>query len=331
MTIERARPAALAAYSAVAVVAGAVVLAGALGGQGVRMWAIGVGIFFQAAPFLALGVLVSELIEEFVPPERLARLFPRGPASIATALAAALVLPVCDCSAVPVFRSRVRKGVPTSAAVTLMLASPSINPIVVWSTWYAFGSWRIVVLRALLAVAVTVVVGVMMGRVGGPVLVEDEAECAAGCGCHPGGGGAGAPVGGRLALVASHSATGFGRILPYLLVGIALSSAAQVLISPTQSLDGAPAPVALGAMMAAGFVFSLCSSSDAIIARSLSALAPAGALLGFMVYGPMMDVKNVLLLSSSFDKRFVAKLFVVVTVTSAAAVGCVWALGLVAL
>lgn len=329
--MERTRPAALAAYSAVAVVAGAVVLAGALGGQGVRMWAIGVGIFFQAAPFLALGVLVSELIEEFAPPERLARLFPRGPASIAAALAAALVLPVCDCSAVPVFRSLVRKGVPTSAAVTLMLASPSINPIVVWSTWYAFGSWRIVVLRALLAVAVTVVVGVMMGRVGGPVLVEDEAECAAGCGCHPGGGGAGAPVGGRLALVASHSATGFGRILPYLLVGIALSSAAQVLISPTQSLDGAPAPVALGAMMAAGFAFSLCSSSDAIIARSLSALAPAGALLGFMVYGPMMDVKNVLLLSSSFDKRFVAKLFVVVTVTSAAAVGCVWALGLVAL
>lgn len=329
--MERARPAALAAYSAVAVVAGAVVLAGALGGQGVRMWAIGVGIFFQAAPFLALGVLVSELIEEFVPPERLARLFPRGPASIAAALAAALVLPVCDCSAVPVFRSLVRKGAPTSAAVTLMLASPSINPIVVWSTWYAFGSWRIVVLRALLAVAVTVVVGVMMGRVGGPVLVEDEAECAAGCGCHPGGGGAGAPVGGRLALVASHSATGFGRILPYLLVGVALSSAAQVLVSPTQSLDGAPAPVALGAMMAAGFVFSLCSSSDAIIARSLSALAPAGALLGFMVYGPMMDVKNVLLLSSSFDKRFVAKLFVVVTVTSAAAVGCVWALGLVAL
>ena len=170
-----------------------------------------------------------------------------------------------------------------------------------------------------------------MGRVGGPVLVEDEAECAAGCGCHPGGGGAGAGVGGRLALVASHSATGFGRILPYLLVGVALSSAAQVLVSPTQSLDGAPAPVALGAMMAAGFVFALCSSSDAIIARSLSALAPAGALLGFMVYGPMMDVKNVLLLSSSFDKRFVAKLFVVVTVTSGAAVGCVWALGLVAL
>lgn len=327
--MERARPAALAAYSAVGVVAGAVVLAGALGGQGVRMWAIAVGIFFQAAPFLALGVLVSELIEEFVPPERLVRLFPRGPASLGTALAAALVLPVCDCSAVPVFRSLVRKGVPTSAAVTLMLASPSINPIVVWSTWYAFGSWRIVVLRALLAVGVTVVAGVVMGRTGGPVLAGDEAECASGCGCHLGGPGAGPS--GRLALVASHSATGFGRILPYLLVGVALSSAAQVLVSPTQSLDGAPAPVALGAMMAAGFVFSLCSSSDAIIARSLSALAPAGALLGFMVYGPMMDVKNVLLLSSSFDKRFVAKLFVVVTVSSAAAVGGAWALGLVAL
>ena len=129
------------------------------------------------------------------------------------------------------------------------------------------------------------------------------------------------------------AATGrsFGRILPYLMGGVAASTLAQVAWPVSSLLSGLPAPAALAVMMAAGFALSLCSSSDAIIARSLSALAPAGALLGFMVYGPMMDVKNVLLLSSSFDKRFVAKLFVVVTVASCAAVGGAWALGLVAL
>ncbi len=48
-------------------------------------------------------------------------------------------------------------------------------------------------------------------------------------------------------------------------------------------------------MMAAAFILSLCSSSDAVIARSFASQLPAGAVMGFLLFGPMMDIKNMLM------------------------------------
>jgi uncharacterized membrane protein YraQ (UPF0718 family) len=61
-------------------------------------------------------------------------------------------------------------------------------------------------------------------------------------------------------------------------------------------------------MMAAAFLFSACSTSDAFIARSFQSRFPMGAVLGFMVFGPMMDIKNLLMLFSGFRKSFVLRL-----------------------
>ncbi|MPM08598.1 putative two-component membrane permease complex subunit SMU 747c [bioreactor metagenome] len=58
-------------------------------------------------------------------------------------------------------------------------------------------------------------------------------------------------------------------------------------------------------MMAAAFLFSACSTSDAFIARSFSGSVPLGAIMGFLVFGPMMDVKNILMLFAGFKKKVV--------------------------
>ncbi|MBF1159018.1 MAG: permease, partial [Thermobifida sp.] len=136
---------------------------GTLAGSGLpigRTATIAVGMTLQAIPFLLLGVFVAELIEAFISPALIARVFPTNPvASVLTALVAAFLLPVCDCSAVPIFRSLLRKGVPLSAATTLMLASPAINPLVIASPYYAFGSWAIVGARIGLSIVVALSVG----------------------------------------------------------------------------------------------------------------------------------------------------------------------------
>ncbi|WP_236645780.1 permease [Brevibacillus sp. VP] len=49
-------------------------------------------------------------------------------------------------------------------------------------------------------------------------------------------------------------------------------------------------------MMGLGFIFSLCSEADAFIAASFSNTFSKGSLLAFMVFGPMIDLKNTLLL-----------------------------------
>ena len=202
-----------------------------------------------------------------------------------------------------------------------MLASPAINPLVVASTWYAFGSWSLVGARIALSVLVALIVGVSM-LVAPPRALRDPdgQEHGEQCGCS------------RECALPDRSASGvlaatgrsFGRILPYLMGGVAASTLAQVAWPVSSLLSGLPAPAALAVMMAVGFALSLCSSSDAVIARSLASLAPSGALMGFMVFGPMMDVKNVALLSSQFRSSFVARLFVTVTAVAACVVGASW-------
>ena len=304
---------------------------GSLSGVGVpvgRAATIAVGMTLQAIPFLLLGVFVAELIEAFVSPAFIARVFPTNPlASVLTALVAAFALPVCDCSAVPIFRSLLRKGVPLSAATTLMLASPAINPLVIASTLYAFGSWSLVAARVGASVVVALCVGLSM-LVAPPTALREEGRPGAdhgrdACCCEDGCELPDRSVSGVLA------ATGrsFGRILPFLLGGVVASTMAQVAWPVSSLLSGLPAVGALALMMGAGFALSLCSSSDAVIARSLASLAPTGALMGFMVYGPMMDVKNVALLASQFRGAFVARLFVTVTVVAAVVVGGAWWMG----
>jgi uncharacterized membrane protein YraQ (UPF0718 family) len=89
------------------------------------------GVFVQAIPFLALGVVVSGLVATLVSAERLARWLPRRtPAAILAAGIGGAALPGCECGSVPVARRLFGDGVVAAAALTFMLAAPAINPVV---------------------------------------------------------------------------------------------------------------------------------------------------------------------------------------------------------
>ena len=90
------------------------------------------GIFVQALPFLALGVLLSALIAVFITPDRLSRWLPRrtSTAVLAAAVSGA-ALPGCECGSVPVARRLYGEDALGAAALTFMLAAPAINPVVV--------------------------------------------------------------------------------------------------------------------------------------------------------------------------------------------------------
>ncbi len=98
------------------------------------------GMLLQALPFLLIGVLLSSAIQVFIPRESLERRIPKSLfGGMFFMLLSGLILPVCDCASVPVFRSMVKKGMPLHLAVVFFAASPVINPVVMLSTYYAFG------------------------------------------------------------------------------------------------------------------------------------------------------------------------------------------------
>lgn len=273
------------------------------------------GIMLQAVPFLTIGVLISSAIQVFLPASAMERRFPkRALPGMLAAVLFGFCLPVCDCASVPIFRSLVKKGVPLPAAVTFLMATPVINPVVILSTWYAFsGSVRMVAARVGLGILSALLIGLFFAVCPEkPGILSDGYDGAfCSCGCYV----AVAEEAGwksRLGLFLRHSRAEFFQVGKYLMLGAFLSAFFQAAGARGFSAgSGAGFALSLLVMMMMAFLLSLCSSSDAVVARSFGSLFPLGAVMGFLVFGPMMDVKNLLMLSGSFSGRFVAKLLCV--------------------
>ncbi|ADI26700.1 permease [Geobacillus sp. C56-T3] len=266
-----------------------------------------ISILIESLPFVVLGVFVSGVIQMFVSEETVQRWVPknRGLAIVYAALVGVL-FPSCECSIVPITRRLVAKGVPLYAAVPFMLTAPVINPVVLFSTYIAFGSsWTMVLCRALFACAVAVAVGAVMAiRHEGSELRHERREMPM------------MPRTWKEKIVGTlrHTIDEFFATGKYLIIGAFIASAMQTYVktSALVSIGNGKVEASL-VMMALAFVLSLCSEADAFIASSFQSTFPFHALAAFLVYGPMLDVKNTLMLFQSFRARFVWKLISYIT------------------
>lgn len=270
------------------------------------------GIILQAVPFLLIGVLISSAIQIFIPSDAIERRFPKNLGlGLLVAVFWGFCLPVCDCASVPIFRSLVKKGVPIPAAVTFLTATPVINPVVILSTYYAFnGNLRVVAVRVGLGIVSSVLIGLLFSIFPsrGKILSNSFDGIMCSCGCYDGV--ASMPgVKGKLGLFVRHSQAEFFNVGKYLLTGAFISAFFQTIGTRSLSVqNGAGFALSLLVMIIMAFVLSLCSTSDAVVARSFSSNFSTGAAMGFLVFGPMMDIKNLFMLSGGFSKGFVGKL-----------------------
>ncbi len=125
-------------------------------------------VLFESVPFLLLGALISGLIEVFVPARWMTSILPKQalPAVLLSGLLG-MIFPMCECGVVPVIRRLMKKGLPVSCAVTYLLASPVVNPIVAVSTYAAFkgrSPGETVFYRLVLSYFVAVLVGFVVTR-----------------------------------------------------------------------------------------------------------------------------------------------------------------------
>jgi uncharacterized protein len=118
-------------------------------------------LLVEAIPFLLGGVLLSSLLLFFVDERKLVAAMPRNPVlGSIVGSCGGFLFPVCECGNVPVARRLLLQGAPTPVAIGFLLASPTINPIVIWSTWVAFRDQpEIVVLRVLFSLGIAVLIG----------------------------------------------------------------------------------------------------------------------------------------------------------------------------
>lgn len=127
-----------------------------------QMNTIFISIIIEALPFIVLGVFISAVIQMFVTEEMIAKVMPKNRfLSIAFGTGMGALFPACECGIVPITERLVRKNVPLSAAIAFMLTGPIINPVVIFSTFVAFGdSWKMALLRCGLAIFTAVLTAI---------------------------------------------------------------------------------------------------------------------------------------------------------------------------
>ena len=96
----------------------------------------------------------------------------------------------------------------------------------------------------------------------------------------------------------------------YLVIGGLLSTALQTFVPQSALVGIGRSPVtSVLALQLLAFVLSVCSTVDAFLALSFLNTFSIGAIVAFLVFGPMIDIKSLLMFSGVFRKRIVFYLF----------------------
>lgn len=263
-------------------------------------------ILLEGVPFLLGGAILSGLLEEFLPQSLMTRLLPKNPrTAVLVSGLLGVIFPVCECGIVPVVRRLMRKGLPVSCGVTYMLAAPIVNPLVILSTLAAFrgqGAWEMTILRFGLGLFVALLAGWVVSyfapySILRPGLFRPEED-------HHHHGGSGTPLD-RLQNAAMVATRDFLDVSVYFVIGAAAASLFSTAVNQEIILPlAANPPLAIASLMGLATVLSVCSTTDAFIAATLTTF-PMAAKLAFLVFGPMLDLKLLFLYGAAFSKRFI--------------------------
>lgn len=302
-------------------------------------------LLVEAMPFLLLGVLFSSTLLLFIDEGKLAKSLPRHP--ILGALTGSLVgflFPVCECGNVPVARRLMVQGVSPSVAIGFLLAAPTINPIVIWSTWVAFRDQpEIIVLRVVFSLIIATIIGAIFSTQTDmrPMLQPSVVRSMPRSPAQPSVGkspsllqsgtywlgssqttaleqqvSASIPIAPpdsaqRLRLFVDNTVQELRELGGVLILGSAIAAIVQVAVPREIILSIGQGPISsILAMLGLATVVSICSTVDAFFALSFASTFTGGSLLAFLVFGPMIDLKAIGLMLSIFRPRPIAYLFI---------------------
>jgi uncharacterized protein len=310
-------------------------------------------LLVEAIPFLLLGVLLSSVLLIFIDERWLITYMPQNPvlgAFVGSCIG--FLFPVCECGNVPVARRLIMQGVPMPVAIGFLLAAPTVNPIVIWSTWIAFHDRpEIVILRVVFSLLIATIVGyifsvqkdlkpilqpaIALGMIRSQPTVSTSSSLLDGGDFILGTAGAasmrmtpammqppkrwqslsrGESLRANINLVLDNVVQELRELGGVLVLGSAVAAAIQTL-TPRElivSLGEGPILSIVVMMLLAGSI-SICSTVDSFFALSFAATFTSGSLLAFLVFGPMFDLKSIGLMLSIFKPKAIFYIFAIAT------------------
>lgn len=280
---------------------------------------LAISVLIESLPFVVLGVLLSIVVQVWVPPGVIEKWMPRsawGRRAVLSLLG--MLVPVCECGNVPFARGLLMRGFTVSESLTFLIAAPIVNPIVIITTHQAFGfDDGILIARLLGGYAVANIIGWLYSRHPDPdSLVTDRfrATCEI----------VETESGGRGRRSLAQFVVELRAVMPALIIGSALAGAVQVLVPRDALLAiGSNPALSIVAMIALAMIVSICSNVDSFFALSFASTFTPGSIVAFLLVGPLVDVKMLALLKTTFRTKVLAGLVAIVVLFAVAVGGVV--------
>ena len=307
-------------------------------------------LLVEAMPFLLLGVLLSSSLLLLINEAKLITKIPKNPllgAMVGSSVG--FLFPVCECGNIPVARRLLLKGVSPSVAIAFLLAAPTINPVVIWSTWVAFGNRpQIVIFRVIFSLAIATIIGCIFSiqKDSRPLLQaslakrlnidnltlptqQPDISPLLRSGTFLLDNGQYIPMNDSLSASSLITLKGFlsskwrvfldnviqelRELGGVLVIGSAIAATIQVFVPREFVFSLGQDPItSILAMMILAAIVSICSTVDSFFALSFASTFTSSSLLAFLVFGPTIDIKALGLMTSIFKPRIIIYIFALV-------------------
>lgn len=274
-------------------------------------------IVIEALPFVLLGCLISGALQVFLTPQRVKKILPKNKfLGILVGCVLGFFFPSCECGIVPIVNQFVEKGVPEHTAFAFMLTAPIVNPIVIFSTYIAFSnSVKFALLRVIGSFFVAIIIGSWIAYFNHSTILKKQlasSDASEHVHHHH------AKVSGKQKAVdvLLHALDEFFDTGRYLMFGGLIASAMQVFLPTSVLLTVTSSKLlAIALLILLALTMSLCSEADAFVGSSLLSLFGTAPVVAFLVYGPMVDIKNLLMMKRYFGTRFVLAMVGLITLS----------------
>jgi len=126
----------------------------------------------------------------------------------------------------------------------------------------------------------------------------------------------------------SHAIVDWLDMVRYMIAGAMVAAAIQVIVPSEVFFTLTSQPLlTMPAAMGLAVVMSICSTVDAFVALSFADRLPSLALMAFLVFGPMIDLKSIPMFAAVFGWRPIARFVVTIAGLTMAVCGLVWGIG----
>ncbi|MGO1411226.1 permease [Microbacterium sp.] len=275
---------------------------------------LSLSVLIEALPFVMLGVVLSIVMQVWVPSGVIERIMPRAAwARRAVLSLVGMVIPVCECGNVPFARGLIMRGVGPADTLAFLVAAPIVNPIVIITTHQAFGfDDGILIARLVGGYLIANLVGWLYSRHPDPqaLLTGRFAQtCETASHDHSS----------RATRTVAQFVVELRAVMPALVIGSAVAGAVQVLVPRSLLVAIGSNPVlSIVAMVLLAITVAICSNVDAFFALSFAATFSPGSLVAFLLVGPVVDLKMMALMRTTYTTRVIAGIVAVVILTAVA-------------